>query len=192
MQMRLASTAIVLVLGLQFSATMLQLEESIWPFTNYPMYSGAHHEGDRITARRFIHATTEDGREAEVTFQDIGINVWLYEKWAQQILDDYKKRNEKNEKQRAEAAPRPASPIIEWLQPTAAYQFLRDIRHGMTRKRAGGTIDLHTDFLQLAETKLGSKIVRLRIEDTAYVVTRAGMAEAPPSVVVVDVRPARQ
>ena len=188
-QMRLATTVIVLVLGLQFGATILQSAESIWPFTNYPMYSGSHYEGDRIIARRFIHATTEDGEEVELTLKDIGVNVWLYEKWAQQILNDHKKRHQPKTEQQAQAAPKSASPIIEWLKPTAAYRFLRDIRHAMIREREGPTVDLHANFLQIAEEKLGAKIVRLRVEDTAYVVTRAGMADAPPAVVLVDLLP---
>lgn len=184
--MSIATAVIVLVLGLQLAATMLQLAEAIWPFTNYPMYSGSHYEGDRITARRYIHATTEDGEEVEVTFKDIGINVWLYERWAQQILDEHEKKVRETQRQPAAAPVKGASPIIEWLKPTAAYQFLRDIRQGMIRKRDSESVDLHTNFLALAEEKLGAKIVRLRVEDTAYVVTRAGMAEAPPSIVVVE------
>ena len=86
LQMRFATLVIMLVLGLQCTADVLMSGPSGWPFTDYPMYSRSHHEGERISgARYFVYATASDGREIEILPEHLGVNLWLFNKWAKQL-----------------------------------------------------------------------------------------------------------
>jgi len=49
----------------------------LWPFLNYPMYSAPHYEGEGIP-RFEVVATTSDGREIEVTKENLGTDFWIF------------------------------------------------------------------------------------------------------------------
>jgi len=50
-----------------------------WPILDYPMYKGAHYPGEEFT-RYVIVGLWPDGREAEMTPEDFGLNFWKFEK----------------------------------------------------------------------------------------------------------------
>jgi hypothetical protein len=163
-QMRLASLVIVLVLGLQFMAVALRSSVWIWPFTDYPMYASSHQEGERVSARHFIYATTADGEEIELFPEDVGGNIFMFERWGHRLMDS------------------PGDEVKElgglkgWLKSTSWFRLLK----GEHR------VDLAKVFLAMAEENRGIDIVTLRVEDTPYIVTREGLAPATPDVVFVD------
>ena len=47
-----------------------------WPFLNYPMYSYASYEGDRIDARTLVFGRLEDGTEVEIVPEDL--HTWYF------------------------------------------------------------------------------------------------------------------
>ena len=72
----LVSGVIVLVLGLQVISIITWSGRYTWPFTDYPMYARSRQEGDRVVGRHFLYAVLEDGREVEITPDDLGGNVF--------------------------------------------------------------------------------------------------------------------
>ena len=177
-QMRMATIVIVLVLGLQCVAGAASLQRWSWPFTDYPMYGYSHQEGDRITVDYVIYAKTKDGREVEISPEDIDLNVWLYRDWAEQL------RAEQNASVTTPAAA-PDGPLREWLKSTRLWELLNS--KGSDLSSNSKESDLSSLLLARAERVLGIDIVQLRIEDTPYIVTRHGVAPAPPMPVLVDV-----
>ena len=163
-QMRLASLVIVFVLAFQFMAVMLRSSVWIWPFTDYPMYATIHQEGERVSARHFIYATTVDGGEIEISPEDVGVNIFLFERWGRQLMDA------------PAAEAKPPGGIKGWLKSTALFRLLK----------GKDAADITEIFVALAEQNLGVDIVKLRVEDTPYIVTRDGFAPATPAVVSVD------
>ena len=76
----LASAVIAAVLLLQTVATfdlfptlLSRPSAQFWPFTDYPMYRYARHEGTTIDWYRLL-AHRDDGRDIEVTPEDLGLN----------------------------------------------------------------------------------------------------------------------
>lgn len=49
-----------------------------WPIIDYPMYSGAHQEGDYIKQSIPIEVVTENGAVTKVTANDVGLNFWKF------------------------------------------------------------------------------------------------------------------
>ena len=49
-----------------------------WPIIDYPMYSGAHEEGDHLKAFLILEVVTEDGMVSKVTADDVGLNFWKF------------------------------------------------------------------------------------------------------------------
>ena len=84
---RLISLVIVGVLGLQSFAVVARTGKWTWPFTDYSMYSLCRQDGDRIVARHFVFGTTADGREVAIEPQDLGVVIWIYERWAAALLE---------------------------------------------------------------------------------------------------------
>jgi hypothetical protein len=164
-QMKLASLVIVFVLGFQFIAVVLRSGVWIWPFTDYPMYASSHQEGERVSARHFIYATTADGEEIEISADDVGVNIFLFERWGRDLMDEPPGKTK---------AP---GGLKGWLKSTAWFRLLK----------GEDQVDMAEIFLAMVERNLGVDIVRLRVEDTPYIVTRHGFAPATPEVVSVDV-----
>ena len=77
----LVSGVIVLVLGLQVISIITWSGRYTWPFTDYPMYARSQQEGDRVVGRHILYAVLEDGREIEITPDDLGGNVFVFQKW---------------------------------------------------------------------------------------------------------------
>lgn len=173
-QMRIATSVIVLVLGLQFVAVALQLERWAWPFIDYPMYSPSHQEGDRVWGPHSISAKTKDGRELDISAEDLGVNFWLFDKWARLLMAEQPAAEQPGADLASTATA--ADSIRAWLKSTSLWRFLKSKDQ-----------DLNAIFLDMAERRLGIDIVQLRVEDTPFVVTRSGAAPAPPTVVIVDV-----
>ncbi len=48
-----------------------------WPFLDYPMYSEAHYEGDAIE-QYVVFATFDDGTEAPVRREELGLSFWKF------------------------------------------------------------------------------------------------------------------
>lgn len=50
---------------------------TLWPFIDYPMYSGAHYEGDAVP-RLFVFGTLEDSTEVPIVAADLGLSDWHF------------------------------------------------------------------------------------------------------------------
>jgi hypothetical protein len=177
-QMKVATSVIVIVLTVQAVAILARSGKWAWPFIDYPMYASSHYEGERIPARHTVYGITADGHQLELTRNNIGVNLWLFEKWAGQMtaaqlgagMPDRAKRH------------RDGWALEHWLRSSTFFQWLKGKQDP----------DLTPLFLDLFEKKNGTKLVKLRIEDAAVVVTRDGVAEAPANVVLLDLPPRNQ
>jgi len=79
---RLISCVIIVALGLQIVAVVSRPGKWLWPFTDYPMYAQSHQERERIPAKHLVTGLTADGQEIPITFKDVGVNLWVFERWA--------------------------------------------------------------------------------------------------------------
>lgn len=74
----LISVVIVTVLSLQalvgFSYTGVQT----WPFMAYPMYRGAHYDGERLRYDFTVYAELDDSSEVVITPEDLGLSWWAF------------------------------------------------------------------------------------------------------------------
>jgi hypothetical protein len=70
---------IVAVLGLQVAAVAGSVSSLFWPFTDYPMYREAHHEGETLHDYLVV-ARLDDGTERRVGRKDFNLNVWQFQK----------------------------------------------------------------------------------------------------------------
>ncbi len=185
---RWISFVIIAVLGLQLFAVIARPGKWTWPFIDYPMYSKSRHDGDRVVARHFVFGTTEDGKEVAITPEDVGVVLWVYEKWASALMaaaltaDAAPSRDD----QAAQSLHLPSFtrhewPLREWLKSTALFQMFK-------QKPDPDLTVMLTDHFQDAS---GHKLVRLRIEDTPVIVTRHGQAAAPPRSVEMELPLAR-
>ena len=66
------------ILSLQVFVILKPCGGLIWPFTDYPMYSDAHFDGD-IVHRRKLFAVLEDNSQVRVSAQDFGLSQWMYQ-----------------------------------------------------------------------------------------------------------------
>jgi hypothetical protein len=180
---RLISLVIIAVLGLQLLAVLARPGKWTWPFTDYPMYSHSRHDGDRVVARHFVYGTTVDGEEVPITPEDLGIVLWVYERWAAALVTAGQKAHaDVSASDQAAQAPqvRPVKrnewPLRQWLKSTTLFQLLKS-------KPDPDLAIMLTDHFQTAS---GRRLVRLRVEDTPVIVTRAGQAAAPPRSVEVE------
>jgi hypothetical protein len=79
----LISAVILVVLGVQAIAALaltpgpIEKPPFLWPFLNYPMYSAPHYEGEGIPRFR-VMVMTADGREIEVTKENLGTDFWIF------------------------------------------------------------------------------------------------------------------
>jgi hypothetical protein len=171
-QKKIATGVIVAVLALQSVAVLARSGKWAWPFIDYPMYASSHYEGERIPARHVIYGITADGRELELTRDNIGVNLWLFEKWAGHMTaaQPAAKIPARKRQQRDGWA------LEHWLHSSAFFQWLK----------AKEDPDLTPVFLDMFEKKNGTKLVKLRIEDTPVVVTRDGVAKTLENVVLID------
>lgn len=85
----LISLLILACLGIQALITVLTPIKSFkatWPFVNYGMYYGAHHEGDLIP-NRVILGERDDGTQVLITPDDLDWSNWFYQLLASAILN---------------------------------------------------------------------------------------------------------
>ena len=176
---RIISLVIVAVLSLQFFALVSRPGKWSWPFTDYPMYAQSHQEGERIPARHLVAATTADGQQMAVTPEDVGVNLWVFERWVSAL----KRQAEQPEAAVASAgalADAPVAvdpwPVKAWLKSTWLFNFLK----------AKPNPDLAPLLLEHLQARQGVEIVRLQIEDAAVALGRAGPVPAPPSIVAIE------
>lgn len=78
--MLIVSTVIVVVLTTQVVVSLVLFPfvnhlRKTWPFLDFPMYSTAHYDGDRIS-RRSVLGIRPDGSEVEISGSDFGIGAW--------------------------------------------------------------------------------------------------------------------
>jgi hypothetical protein len=180
---RLISLVIVAVLGLQLFAVLARPGKWTWPFIDYPMYSHSRHEGDRVVARHFVFATTVDGKEVPITPKDLGVVIWVYERWAgalmaaaQQAEPGAGANDQATQEPQLPRFKRHEWPLRQWLKSTALFQLLKS-------KPDPDLAAILTDHFQATS---GHRLVRLRVEDTPVIVTRDGAAAAPPRSVEVE------
>jgi hypothetical protein len=177
-QLRIISAVIVAVLGLQVFALATRSGKWTWPFTDYPMYAHSHREGERISAKHFVFAITADGREVEITPENLGVNLWVFERWAGALKREAEWRGRAGPSATAVAG-RPVKantdrwPITIWLKSTWLFPMFK----------VKPDPDLAPLFLGHLQAKQGLDIVGLRIEDTAVALSRAGPVPAPPHIV---------
>jgi hypothetical protein len=192
---RIATAIIVLALGCQFFAVIAQVNKWGWPFTDYPMYASSHYEGERIVASHLIFATTDDGEEVEISANDLGLNIWQFLSWANQLVAWNEGASD------AAVAPQRNLPSLHsWIRSTAFAAWLKGTDTAQADKSSpdrGSSDRVSPDqrsptltgiILSRYEQKYGKRIVRLRIEDTGVIVTKHGMQEVPRKVLTeVDV-----
>jgi len=171
---RFISCIIVAVLALQLFAVVSRPGKWSWPFTDYPMYAHSHQEGERIPARHYVTLTTADGQEMEITARDVGVNLWVFERWVGAL----KRLAEQPEA--AVAVPgtliAPAAvntwPVKAWLKSTWLFNVLK----------AKPDPDLAPLLLEQLQARQGIEIASLQIRDAAVALSRAGPIPAPPLV----------
>jgi hypothetical protein len=93
---RIVSVVIAVILMLQLAAGfdlyprfVSRPSHLLWPFMNYPMYRGAHHEGD-VIARYRVFGQAAAGFEVEVTPSDLGLN---FRKFQDIVVDAVRRRD---------------------------------------------------------------------------------------------------
>ena len=70
---------ILFFLGLQTVAIAMKVGAApLWPFMDYPMFSGTRYEGDRIEIEPRVFATLDDGSEVQLTHMDFGLITWTF------------------------------------------------------------------------------------------------------------------
>jgi hypothetical protein len=74
----LVTVIIITILGLQVFAGFRDPAQWGWPFVAYPMYRGAHYEGERLRHDFTVYARLADGTKARVTPEDLGMHFWLF------------------------------------------------------------------------------------------------------------------
>jgi hypothetical protein len=72
------SAVIVVILGLQTFASFRDPAQWGWPFLAYPMYRGAHYEGERLRHDFTTYAIVDDSSRMVVTPQDLGMTWWWF------------------------------------------------------------------------------------------------------------------
>ena len=74
------TAAIVAVLGGQ-ALRSFRASDAWYPFISYPMYSGAHFEGERLDVRHVVYAVTDDGGRHEIDAgKDLRVDFWRFER----------------------------------------------------------------------------------------------------------------
>jgi hypothetical protein len=188
---RLISFFIVLVLGAQLLAIVARPGKWTWPFTDYPMYATSRYEGERVNARRFVFGITDDGREVAITPKELGVNVFLYERWAGALVASAKAAAMKEAEQAVDEAVADAEDALEetwqrrrrnewplrtWLKSTTLFQMLK----------SKGQPDLAAVLTEHLQKVSGLKFTKLRVEDTPVVVGRYGQVPALVQTLEID------
>ena len=182
----IASAIIVLVLGCQSFAIVAQANRWGWPFTDYPMYSWARSDGERIEAYHLVFATTEDGEEIRIAADDLGLNIFQFIHWARDLAAANAPRSDVKHGGRS---------LRSWIRSTAFGEWLK----GTDRAKPGQpspkkvSPPLTQIIISRFEQEHGKRIVRLRIEDNGVIVTTQGMREVPRKVLAeIDIAAERQ
>ena len=92
----LLSVFIAAILGLQLMPIVSKMSDKpwggyYWPFTDYPMYMGAHKEGDHVRAGYSVTATLSNGEERLLTFNDygvLGMNYFMFQHLCTKLSSD--------------------------------------------------------------------------------------------------------
>ncbi|MGB0910951.1 MAG: hypothetical protein ACPGYT_11360 [Nitrospirales bacterium] len=77
----LISSIVFFFLAAQITTVVLPVEWYYWPFTNYPMYSAPHFEGDVATPSTTIIGIQPGNIEETTTPKDFGLSVFQHEWW---------------------------------------------------------------------------------------------------------------
>jgi hypothetical protein len=181
---RLISFVIIGTLALQFVAVLSRPGKWLWPFTDYPMYSHSHHEGERIPAKHFVTGLTADGQEIPITAEDVGVNLWVFERWAAAL-----QRTAREQAAGAASATMsidggdsglPADAVAK-AEPWLLHRWLKSTwLFGVLKSKPNP--DLAPLLLEHLQTERELDLVALRVEDAGVAVSRAGPVPAPPLI----------
>jgi len=176
---RVATAIIVLVLGCQSFAVVAQANRWGWPFTDYPMYSWARSDGERIEAYHLVFATTEDGEEVRIAASDLGLNIFQFMRWARELADASEARSD------PPASRQNGWPSLRsWIRSSAFGEWLKgtDPTKPAQVSPTKASPPLTEIIVARFEQEYGKRIVRLRVEDNGIIVTKQGMREVPRKV----------
>ncbi len=73
-----ATLAILALIGVQSIAIAFKIKIVLWPFMDYPMFSVTQYEGDPIEVEPRVFAILDDGSEAQMTHEDVGLITWTF------------------------------------------------------------------------------------------------------------------
>lgn len=74
----LISVVIVAVLSLQALVGFSYGGVQAWPFMAYPMYRGAHYDGERLRYDFTVYAELDDASEVVIAPEDLGLSWWAF------------------------------------------------------------------------------------------------------------------
>lgn len=171
------SVVIVGLLGLQALVVALGIGSPTWPFTNYPMYSGSHQNGERIAIHR-VFATLDQGQEVEITADVLGTTYYVHQLWARALVDHGRDAPPSRPKGGS------STPLHALLEAVPGIQAFR--RAGLL-DRVGPALIAHY------EAKHDQKVVAVRVEDMAMIY-RSGRAFPAETRILrtIDLRPTRE
>jgi hypothetical protein len=145
------SAVIVVVLGTQFVAGLINTGRWGWPIIAYPMYAPPRYENERVLYDVSVYAELEDGTRLPITREQLGMPFWVFEENVVQSIRHL------DDRCRATGQPVP--------------RFCIAGRAGADRFRA-----LLTPLTARLCTETGGRLKRLAYEDLGVAVTRAGPA----------------
>jgi hypothetical protein len=74
----LVSAIIVVILGTQFVAGLVDTGKWGWPILAYPMYKWSHYENERILHDADVYAQLDDGSRIAITPEALGMSFWIF------------------------------------------------------------------------------------------------------------------
>jgi hypothetical protein len=74
------SGVIVVVLGTQFVAGLVDTGRWGWPIIAYPMYQTPHYENDRVLHDVSVYAELDGGTRSPIKREQLGMQFWVFDK----------------------------------------------------------------------------------------------------------------
>jgi hypothetical protein len=74
----LVSAIIIVILGTQFVAGLVDTNKWGWPILAYPMYKWPHYENERILHDADVYAQLDDGSRIAITPEALGMSFWIF------------------------------------------------------------------------------------------------------------------
>jgi hypothetical protein len=73
------SAVIVVILGTQFVAGLIDTGRWGWPIIAYPMYQAPHYENERVLYDVSVYAELDDGARLPIRREQLGMQFWVFE-----------------------------------------------------------------------------------------------------------------